>query len=59
MSREGYLAISIAVLALLGALAVVLFLALRKGPKPERRHCEGCAEAYCPIAQRNHKEEGQ
>lgn len=50
MSQGGYLAITISVLVTLGVLAFVMFVLLRRGPKPNRAKCKGCAEASCPIA---------
>ena len=50
MNQSGYLAITIVVLAALGILALVLFLLLRKGPKPDRKKCQGCLDVSCPIA---------
>ena len=49
MSKEGYLFIAILVLVALAILSVVLFLLLRKGPKIDRKKCEGCTEVNCPI----------
>ena len=49
MSQGGYLAIVISLLVGLGVLAFVLFVFLRKGPKPNRPKCEGCRELSCPI----------
>ena len=60
LSSGGYLAIAIAVLVGLGALAVVLFLLLRHGPKVERKKCALCQDYSCPIAMSlNHKEDGE
>lgn len=50
MSKEGYLAIAIVILFALGVLALVLYLLLRKGPKVDRKKCEGCLDYSCPIA---------
>lgn len=50
MNQGGYLAITIAVLVGLGLLALGLFLWLRKGPRVERKHCEGCEDFSCPLA---------
>ena len=50
MSQGGYLAIVIVTLSLLGALCLGMFLYLRKGPKVERKKCQGCEDFSCPIA---------
>ena len=57
MSQGGYLAITISVLVGLAILAFVMFVALRRGPKPSRAKCKGCAEASCPIARAMMEEE--
>lgn len=50
MSQGGYLAIVIVTLSLLGALCLGMFFYLRKGPKVERKKCQGCEDFSCPIA---------
>jgi len=50
MSQGGYLAIAISILAVLGVLALLMFLYLRKGPRVERKKCADCADLTCPVA---------
>ena len=50
MNQAGYLTVSIFVLVGLAALALTLYLVLRKGPKSERKHCAECADMTCPLA---------
>lgn len=57
MNQGGYLALTIGVLVALGVAALVMFLLLRKGPKPDRKKCEGCLDASCPIAAKLMEEE--
>ena len=52
MSREMYLLIAILVLVALGALALGLFLLLRRGPKVEHKKCAGCDDLTCPLARK-------
>ena len=50
MTQTSYLILTIAVLCALGALALLLFFLLRRGPKTPRPKCASCQDLSCPLA---------
>ena len=65
MNQAGYLAIAIALIAVLAIIFIVTFVLYRKTPLPKgcedlvpsEARCASCTEGMCPFQKQFHKEE--